>query len=304
MMNISIKSTDWSSGSAALRDVRTQVFVEEQSVPIELEWDDKDETASHWLAFENDKPIGTVRMLSDGHIGRMAVLKEYRGQGIGLHLLQAAINAAKEKNLYEVYLYSQTQAVDFYRQEGFIAHGEEFLDANIPHRTMRLKLAEKRLLGVHAGNFQPDNLFDILSSLISQTSQHLRILHTNLDPNLYDNEEMVTLLSDLARKSRYSDIRILIVDPSLIVKRGHRLLNLQRRLSSIIKLRRISCEPHHVKDNMVLADQCGIIAQPIKDPDKVWANFNNKPVATTHIAIFDDLWEHAVEDRNLRQLDI
>lgn len=304
-MQITIREATWSGDRDALQTIRTRVFVEEQSVPVELEWDEHDDFATHWLALDpQGAPIGTARMLRDGHIGRMAVLPGWRQQGVGSALLQAALQHARQQNLFEAYLYAQVHAVPFYQQAGFTVHGEEFMDANIPHLTMRLQLAERRQLGSHGGNFAPDNFSSVALDMVSQTEQHLRILSQTLDPHAFDSPEMVAAISVLARRSRFSDIRLLVVDTTGLVSRGHRLINLQRRLSSAIKVRRPRHEVMEIKDNLIIADQCGIICQSMQEPDKLWANYNNRPVAQTCIGQFDDWWERAIEDPELRQLEI
>lgn len=303
--SFTINSAQWETDKEQLQAVRYSVFVEEQAVPIEEEWDDHDEDANHWLALsDTGEAVGTVRMLSDGHIGRMAVLKSHRKLGIGQALLKIALTHARELNLYEAYLYAQTHAVEFYRNEGFAVFGEEFMDANIPHLTMRLKLAEHRLLGVHGGNFPIDALKQTIIELVQQTSKQLRILSYDLDPDTFDNEEMAQCISAFARKSGFSDIRILVANTTAIVKRGHRLLTLQRRLPSIIQIRKTSDEAHLIQDNMIIADQYAIISQSIEEPAKIWSNFNNKPAATNYAAQFDDLWERGHEDADLRQLGL
>lgn len=137
---VEIRAADWSRDEAALAWVRRRVFIDEQQVPEELEWDGDDFDAQHWLALIDDSPIGTVRLRAGGHIGRMAVLKEYRQWGIGTQLLSAAVTAARAQGLHEVHLHAQLHAIDFYARHGFVAEGEQFMDAGIPHREMRLKL--------------------------------------------------------------------------------------------------------------------------------------------------------------------
>ena len=298
-----IEIANWSADKENLKKVRSRVFIEEQSVAAELEWDGKDEAALHWLALtEDNEPIGTVRMLSDGHIGRMAVLADYRRQGVGRALLQNAVDHGRHQHLLEVYLYAQTHALAFYRREGFIGQGEEFMDANIAHLTMRLPLVKQRQVGIHSGDFSVDDLKQTATELVAQTQQQLRILSYDLDRASFDSDEMQQLLSSLARKSRYTDIRILIVDPSTLVKYGHKLLTLQRRLPSKIKMRKVSAAGVEVKDNLLLADQCAIICQSIAEPRKIWANFNNKAVVATYTHQFDELWARSVDDKDLRQL--
>lgn len=137
-----IRAADWSGDKAALADVRRRVFIEEQAVPEDLEWDGEDAGAQHWLALIDDASVGTVRMRAGGHIGRMAVLKEQRQAGIGSLLLAAAISAARAQGLDEVRLHAQVQALDFYARHGFVAEGEEFMDAGIAHLEMRLRFSD------------------------------------------------------------------------------------------------------------------------------------------------------------------
>ena len=136
---VEICAADWLRDEAALAWIRRRVFIEEQHVPEALEWDGEDHQAQHWLALADGSPIGTVRMRAGGHIGRMAVLKEYRQWGVGSQLLDAAVAAARAQGLPDVHLHAQVQALDFYARHGFVAEGEEFMDAGIPHREMRLR---------------------------------------------------------------------------------------------------------------------------------------------------------------------
>src|SRR5207302_7418246 len=120
---------------------------EEQGVPAELEMDDQDAHCLHALAYWTDadaadgRAVGTGRLLPDGHIGRMAVLKNWRGRGAGRALLRALVDAARRRGDPEVALNSQVQALGFYRAEGFEPVGAVYEEAGIPHQAMRLKLA-------------------------------------------------------------------------------------------------------------------------------------------------------------------
>lgn len=301
----SIRLCHWQEDKSLLQQVRFPVFVEEQSVPVELEWDEKDALALHWLACdENNQPIGTVRMLDDGHIGRMAVLASHRQYGIGKALLLTAISHARQLALTQVYLHAQVQALGFYEKQGFVAHGDEFMDAGIPHFAMRLRLTETRVLAQHGGDFAVNNIASTALLMIGQVHSHLRILSTDLDRSIFDNEAMVEHFSKLARKSRYTDIRILIINGSDLAKHAHRLLRLQAKLSSSMALRTVSDESHTISEQLIIADQCGLIVQSIKDPAKCWANFNHRASADNKISYFDDLWNRAQENTELRQLEL
>jgi predicted GNAT family N-acyltransferase len=124
-----------------IKAVRQQVFIQEQHVPEELEWDDHDARAIHVVAIDtHNQVIGTARMLADGHIGRMAVLAAWRNTGIGSAMLQKLLSLAKERGLSKVFLHAQTSAIGFYQDHNFRASGEEFMDAGIPHRYMEKEL--------------------------------------------------------------------------------------------------------------------------------------------------------------------
>jgi len=140
-MNAFSISTTRFNATPGIRDVREQVFVREQSVPNELEWDGEDQNAVHIIATaRNGQVIGTGRLLPDGHIGRMAVLRDWRQQGVGSALLQALLQEAVSAGLSRVFLHAQTSAVDFYARHGFTRRGEEFMDAGIPHYYMERDL--------------------------------------------------------------------------------------------------------------------------------------------------------------------
>lgn len=131
----------WQAAEAALRSIRTQVFIVEQRVPQALEWDGMDQDAIHFLAYRQSQPVACARLLHGGQIGRMAVLAGHRGQGIGMVLLQAALAACRVRGWHEVSLSAQTHAVDFYAQAGFAVSSGEYLDAGILHRDMKLILS-------------------------------------------------------------------------------------------------------------------------------------------------------------------
>ena len=125
-------------------NIRKAVFVEEQAVPLELEMDEYDGIATHFLMRDAEQtPLATARLL-DKHglakIGRVAVRKEVRGLGLGLTLMQFVLDEARQRGFTEAVLDSQTYAIPFYTRLGFTAEGGEFDDAGIPHFLMRRNL--------------------------------------------------------------------------------------------------------------------------------------------------------------------
>jgi predicted GNAT family N-acyltransferase len=140
-MKLNIVTGDWDSLRDHAQSLRVEVFVVEQGVPIELEWDEADEVSTHAVAYdEAGQVIATGRLLPDGHIGRMAVRKSARGKGIGSEVLAALLEEAKRRRFHELVLHAQTHAIDFYIKHGFQIEGDEFLEAGIPHRRMTLTL--------------------------------------------------------------------------------------------------------------------------------------------------------------------
>jgi predicted GNAT family N-acyltransferase len=138
-----VRRADWERDRESLRRVRTAVFVDEQSVPPALEWDGLDDDCLHVLAEDSrGAPIGTGRLLSDGHIGRMAVLAAWRGRGVGGAILRELLRCAAGQGLTEVVLNAQTHAMGFYARYGFSAEGAAFLDAGIEHKRMRRPLPQ------------------------------------------------------------------------------------------------------------------------------------------------------------------
>ena len=130
----------WEQARGHASPIRFAVFVEEQGVPLDIELDEMDALSLHALAFENQVPVGTGRLLPDGRIGRMAVLKAWRDRGIGARILGTLMDEARARGHREVVLSAQVQAMAFYRAHGFVAEGDEYLDAGIPHRDMRRPL--------------------------------------------------------------------------------------------------------------------------------------------------------------------
>lgn len=140
LKTITIEQVSWESHAARIRPIRQAVFINEQHVPVELEWDGLDEHCIQLLAYDNDQPVGTTRMTGAGKIGRMAVLKSWRRHGVGSALLQQMISIARQANLPEVVLDAQVYAMPFYASFQFQPYGDEFMDAGIAHRKMRLQL--------------------------------------------------------------------------------------------------------------------------------------------------------------------
>jgi predicted GNAT family N-acyltransferase len=131
----------WEQAQPVAGPLRFAIFVGEQNVPAGIELDDLDASCVHAIAYDvDDKAVGTGRLLPDGHIGRMAVVKEWRRRGIGAEILEALTNEARKRGHAEVLLSAQLQAAEFYREHGFVAEGKVYEDAGILHQKMSKKL--------------------------------------------------------------------------------------------------------------------------------------------------------------------
>jgi YbgC/YbaW family acyl-CoA thioester hydrolase len=138
---LQLRTGGWSELGEAAQRIRTQVFVEEQRIPADLEWDDADVDAIHVVAFNRlGQGVATGRLLQQepgvARIGRMAVNRMLRGSGVGRQVLQALLDAAAARGDREAMLHAQRSAAQFYLGMGFTPRGAQFEEAGIPHIEM------------------------------------------------------------------------------------------------------------------------------------------------------------------------
>lgn len=325
-MDVHVLPVDWSTHRDALRRVREVVFIDEQRVPRELEWDGEDDTASHFIALtEAGQAVGCARLLPSGQIGRMAVLPPYRGTGLGRRLLEAAIDEAKRQGFHRVHLHAQTQALEFYRKSGFLPEGGEFMEAGIAHQSMALELPipfeppgsvdrpavrpaatdpydhpPARLEPYHG---ESECLLGLLRCL-DAPRRRLVILSQQLDHGLFDQEPLVEAVSRFARRSPAVEARILIADASHIVARGHRLVELARRLDSRIEIRRMAADSGPGEETFVTWDERGLFLMPDFRDYTALVNLYDPVQARKRLEQFDQLWARSVPDPELRTLNL
>ncbi len=138
--SLNVKTATWQDDQSTLKAIRFEVFVEEQKVPAEEEVDKHDPVSIHAIAWVDGVAAACGRLLPDGHIGRMAVRKSFRGKNLGAAVLEHLIGRARQRGDREVVLSAQTHAIGFYEKFGFVAYGSEYLDCDIPHRDMKRML--------------------------------------------------------------------------------------------------------------------------------------------------------------------
>ncbi len=136
--NFQIEVVSWQQAEQDLRAIRTPVFIKEQAVAPDFEWDEIDQVAVHLLATQNNEPIACLRIIDFHKIGRMAVLKEFRGNGLGATLLLEAVKICKAHGSKIVHLSAQTHAIGFYEKCGFKVTSAVYQDVHIAHVDMQL----------------------------------------------------------------------------------------------------------------------------------------------------------------------
>ena len=302
MTDYHIEQVSWHLHKETLRSLRGKVFIEEQGVPLEIEWDDHDETASHFLLTQNTVALACGRMLPDGKIGRMAVLKEERGKGLGHKLLAFMVEHARLHGMTRLYLHAQEHAINFYLDAGFFPYGERFEEAGIPHAAMEMEIDFVGTQDFITGVAYP-HPFNVLALELAQSARrNIRIYSSLLDPEVFDTPEMASALTSLARRGRHSDIRIIINDAKPIAHRGHRLLNLSRRLSSTVHMRVVEEHPELPEATIVVRDNNGVLYKPDDRGRSGFYEPDSRASTKKFITQFDHLWNWGKVDRRLQLL--
>ena len=137
MQQVTSKTGSWQTLQKHCESIRLAVFVKEQNVSPSIEIDGRDNQCHHFVVFnETNNPVATARLANNGKFGRMAVLKDYRGQGIGNELLRLILQQAAILNLEQLVCHAQLSATEFYAKNGFIRMGKPMEEAGIGHIKM------------------------------------------------------------------------------------------------------------------------------------------------------------------------
>ena len=138
-----VQSGHWDKLEQDAKFIRKQVFIIEQNIPEEEEWDDQDMISDHFVVYDQNQPIATARLLQNNSVGRVAVLKSYRGQGIGRMIMLEIIRQAHQQDRKFLHLSSQVHAISFYEKLGFSIKGDAYDECGIPHIKMQLVIETK-----------------------------------------------------------------------------------------------------------------------------------------------------------------
>ncbi len=230
-----VETIDYASGIDDLRAVREPVFVQEQQVPLALEWDDLDPLCVHVIARDaNGRPIGTGRLTPERKVGRMAVLADWRGHGVGDALLQALIAEAARLRWPELRLHSQVSALGFYVKHGFVPYGERFMEAGIEHQSMRRQIGGPTAIDTR------EAAVAIATAIIYACRRELYVYSRALDPGLLDTPDVLEAMRRLGTRRQRVEIRILLQDAGIAQRAHAPLIGLGQRLSSVFGFREAS----------------------------------------------------------------
>ncbi|OOG41956.1 GNAT family N-acetyltransferase [Rhodanobacter sp. C05] len=314
LQNFHVEVAEWSREDqrTALLDLRYTVFVQEQGVPEARERDGLDVDCWHVLARdEAGQPIGCGRLTPARKIGRMAVLPTWRGQGVGVALLRELIGRARTQGLPEVALDAQVSALGFYEREGFIAYGDEFEDAGLPHRSMRLSLpadsiddAPARDIGALPATTRSETAAARLQ-LLGEARHRLAIYMPQLGNDSYASMEELAELRRIATSGRSAQIRILLHDPEAALRNDHRLITLAQRLPSMIQIRMPVEEADLTYASAyLLNDLGGYLFLPEAGRAQGRAARHDRAAHAPLQQHFNEVWERAERAGMLQTLDI
>ncbi|EIC21227.1 GNAT family N-acetyltransferase [Thiorhodovibrio frisius] len=311
-----IESADWHSHGRALRALRETVFIQELGGEEAREWDHADSKAHHLLAWasESVEAVGTARWLPSGQIERLAVMPEWRGRGIGSALLASAVRELRDSRRITPFVFALENTQAFFAHLGFdpedapfekhgqmLAHmalrrPDALIDADL--RSRRLGETTGRLFLTHS-----EHLALAARQLAAQAHRQIDLLSADLQPAVYDQQEFVEALRYLAIELRGRlPVRILVIDPEPSLRRGHRLIELTRVLSSDIQIRLVPKDWAEHSDQFLLCDQAGLFLTRYQDPRRTLVDFNSGAETRRLRRLFEQIWEQGEVHPGLRRL--
>ena len=247
-----VEIVDFQTSMDELRAVRDEVFVDEQRVPVDLEHDALDPISTHVIARLMDgTPIGTGRLTTERHIGRMAVLAPWRGRGVGDALLLALVEQARQRGWPDVHLNAQVSAMGFYERHGFQPEGERFMEAGIEHQAMQRTLDGPRKIE------RQQDAIETVTNIITAAGRTLWIRSHKLDPGLLDAPEVIQALRSFATGGRNNEVRILLHDAASPQTHHAPMLALAQRLPSVFQFRELVDPEDRIDPSAWIASDAG-----------------------------------------------
>lgn len=321
-----VEICDWTHGADrdALLAVREEVFIREQQVPPDLERDDNDARAVHVLARTLDgTPIGSGRITfnpgseggTGGRIGRMAVLRGWRGQGVGASMLHALVDVARTRRVDALMLHAQHDAIGFYRRYGFEPLGEEFAEAGIVHRVMRRKLDPPEppparplppvATAVALRARTREGVIEIIHTLLAQAKREVCLLVRELDPIVFNDTASLVEMRRIAISGRGASIRVIAQDIRRALDDGSRALDLARRLPSVFELRRpVEQTDLDYPSAFLCVDSQGYLFRPLEGEMTASASTRDPGRHAQLMRLFEDVWSRSESWPELRLLKL
>lgn len=273
---LSARQGRWEQIGEDCKRVRQKVFIEEQQIPADEEWDAEDALSEHFLLLLNDRPVATARLTSQGSIGRLAVLKAVRGKGLGEKIMQRVLEHCRRTGLKKVTLNAQISALNFYLKLGFKIAGEEYLEVGIPHLPMELSLIADLTEETH---FTAEDLQQALTStqelrlqgkaqiqlaievLTHQAARSVSLEAPNYPARWFSDQALEPLLS-LARRHQHSRVECIFAETLTFSRQPSNLLKLHQRAPTHIKIRKAYTANRQAQQAFLLIDDKHLIWWP------------------------------------------
>ena len=310
-----VEPATWSVDMAELRAIRTEVFVIEQEVPEDEEWDEFDAQSQHVIARDSEgRPIGTGRLTPNRKIGRMAVVRDWRGRGVGEALLRVLLEQARARHFEQIEIHAQTHALAFYERAGFKAYGEEFDECGIMHRHMRIDIdpPEKptpSLLSVNDSygleSSNRESARAAILAVLGTVRREVCIFSRDLDPDLLDHADVFEAIKEIAISGPHVHIRILVMESERGRAETHRLIALAQRLSSVFSFRTpIEEVDRHYAGSFVISDRAAWFERPLasrfEGEGSTYAPGRTAQLQET----FNQTWDRSEDCAEMRRLQI
>ncbi len=310
-----VEPANWTADSADLRRVRDAVFVIEQAVPEDEEWDELDAVSQHVIARDPaGQPIGTGRLTPKGTIGRMAVVRDWRGRGVGDSILRVLLELARTRHFKTIEIHAQSHAQAFYERAGFEAYGEEFEECGILHRHMRIAIPaweprhaspipahDENLLAASNRETTRAAVLAVLATARREACIYMR----ELEADIYDHAEVIEALKQIALAGPNARVRILIQAPTGARADGHRLVALSQRLSSSFAFRTpIEEIDQQYAGCFVISDRGGWFERTLASRFDGEGSTRGPGRKAQLQEMFNAVWERSEELTELRRLEI
>ncbi|WNO11235.1 GNAT family N-acetyltransferase [Teredinibacter sp. KSP-S5-2] len=308
-MSLRIEQVEWTTANTELHNIRKEVFCQEQGFPEKDEVDEWDHnpTTLHLLAYSRNLPAGTVRVLNTGQIGRLAVLPQFRQQGIGSQLLVHATRHALIHCDQPVFLNAQQHAIHFYQQLGFQAAGDVHTEYDVTHQRMIFTPeSAERLENLFQDQvIRPISALEFahhLAAMVQPTLRYVDIYSHHLQTGIFANPRLVDALSRFARSNRRARIRMLVHTAKPLYGSNHPLITLAQRISSKVAIRVINEDPMKAEVGFCICDKRRLIYFNDEQNQDGFVNYQAPRESESCLEEFDRYWQkYSDTDPNLTQ---